>query len=227
LQRHFTCHVERNRAQGRSHPSAGATIEHRNVLDSNSLLGIHGLLFIFGNVFANQIGLPIPAFPTLVIAGSLCHGTLAVAAIFAVALIACVIADGAWFMAGRAYGDRALKMLCRMSLQPDSCLEGARLRFARRNASFLFVARFIPGVDQISVPLAGSLGIPWGPFLIFNTAGAVVWLAAGLTIGVCFKSQAHALLTLVTDAGAVITVIACLTVAYIAFRWWRRRSGGK
>jgi membrane protein DedA with SNARE-associated domain len=197
------------------------------VFDSNSLLGLHGLLFIFGNVLANQLGLPIPAFPMLIIAGSLCHGTIAVTAVFAVALTACVIADGAWFMAGRAYGDRALKMLCRISLQPESCLEGTRLRFARRNASFLFYSRFIPGVDQIAVPLAGSLGIAWGPFLIFNTAGAVVWLVAGLSIGVCFESQAQALLSVIEHVGAVLTVVACVTVAFIAYRWWQRRRDRK
>lgn len=197
------------------------------MFDANSLLGHHGLLFIFGNVFVNQIGLPIPAFPTLVIAGCLCHGAIALAAVFAVALLACVIADGAWYLAGRAYGERSLKMLCRMSLQPESCLEETRLRFARRNAGFLFVARFIPGVDQIAVPLAGSIGIAWRPFLIFNTAGAAVWLVAGLAIGACFRSRSEHLLALVADIGAVLTVVACVTVAYIAYRWWQRRRDAK
>ena len=197
------------------------------MFDANSLLGHHGLLLIFGNVLANQLGLPIPAFPTLIIAGCFSLGAFAVAAVFARALIACVIADAAWFQAGRAYGDRAMRVLCRMSLQPDSCLEETQLRFARRNASFLFVARFIPGVDQIAVPLAGSLGIAWGPFMIYNTAGAVVWIAAGLTIGICFKSQIPALLTMVADVGTVLTALVVVAAAYIAYRWWRRRSERK
>jgi len=193
------------------------------VFEPNSLFGHYGLLFIFGNVLANQIGLPIPAVPTLILAGSLCHGMIPVAGVFAVALLACVVADGAWFIAGRAYGEGAMKMLCRMSLQPDSCLEGAKLRFARRNASFLFFARFVPGVDQIAVPLAGSLGIAWGPFLIFNTAGAVVWVIAALSIGIFFKEQTQTLLAMIEDVGAVFTVAAGVVVAFILFRWWRRR----
>lgn len=206
---------------------AAAPVEHRCVFDSSSLLGHHGLLLIFGNVLVNQIGLPIPAFPTLVIAGCLCQGAIALAAVFAVALTACVIADVAWYLAGRAYGERALKMLCRMSMQPESCLEETRQRFARRNASFLFFARFIPGVDQIAVPLAGSLGIAWRPFMIFNTAGAVVWLAAGLGLGVCFKSQAQALLAVIADVGAVLTIVAAVVIAYFGIRWYRRRGGRK
>jgi membrane protein DedA with SNARE-associated domain len=207
----------------RCHRSAGAGTEHAAVLDSNSLFGHYGPLLLFGNVFANQIGLPIPAFPTLIVAGSLCHGAVPLAGVFAIALSACVIADGAWFIAGRAYGERAMRMLCRMSLQPDSCLEGARLRLARRNASFLFFARFIPGIDQIAVPVAGSLGIAWLPFLIFNTAGAIVWVLAALSIGIFFESQTQVLLALIEDVGTVLVVAAIGVVAFIAFRWWRRR----
>jgi len=193
------------------------------VFEPNSLFAHYGLLLIFGNVLANQLGLPIPAVPTLILAGSLCHGALSVAGVFAVALSACMLADGAWFIAGRAYGERAMKFLCRMSLQPDSCLEGAKLRFARRNPSFLFFARFVPGIDQIAVPLAGSLRIAWGPFLIFNTAGAVVWVIAALSIGIFFKAQTQTLLAMIEDVGTVLTVAAVVVIAFIAFRWWRRR----
>src|ERR1700740_2199953 len=91
--------------------------------DLTSLVPQYGLAVVFANVFVEQIGMPVPAIPTLVVAGALASGgKLSLVAVFAVALAACVIADVTWYVAGRYYGNRVMKMLCQISLTPDSCV---------------------------------------------------------------------------------------------------------
>src|ERR1700746_2105190 len=121
--------------------------------DLASALSQYGLAIVFGNVLIEQIGLPIPAIPTLMVAGAFAvEGRLSMAAVFAVALIACLIADVSWYVAGRVYGNRVMRMLCAISLTPDSCVSQTQERFQRWGVNALVIAKFVPGIALLAPP---------------------------------------------------------------------------
>src|SRR5712691_901018 len=188
------------------------------------LVGQYGLAIVFANVLIEQIGLPVPAMPTLMVAGAFAaSGRLSLVAVFAVALVACAIADVAWYVAGRRYGNRVMKFLCGISLTPDSCVSQAQTRFESWGRNVLLVAKFLPGVALLAPPLAGATRIGWLPFLVFNTAGGALWVAVGMGGGILLGSQIERLLAYLEDYGAAaVLLVGALIAAYIAFKWWER-----
>ena len=192
--------------------------------DLASIVSEYGLAVVFGNVFAEQIGMPVPAIPTLVVAGALAaSGKLSAAAVFAVALIACVIADVSWYVAGRLYGNRVMRLLCGISLTPDSCVSQTQERFERWGINSLLVAKFIPGIALLAPPLAGATRIGWLPFLVYNTAGGALWVAVGVGGGMLLGAQIEQLLARLEDYGTVaVFAVVALVVGYVAFKWWER-----
>jgi membrane protein DedA with SNARE-associated domain/rhodanese-related sulfurtransferase len=192
--------------------------------DLASVVSQYGLAIVFGNVLVEQIGIPVPAIPTLVVAGALASGgKLSAVAVFAVALIACVIADVTWYVAGRRYGNRVMRILCGISLTPDSCVSQAQTRFERFGLNVLLIAKFIPGVALLAPPLAGATRIGWLPFLAFNTAGGALWVLAGMGGGMLLGSQIERLLEYLDNYGtAAVVLVAALVAAYVAFKWWER-----
>jgi membrane protein DedA with SNARE-associated domain/rhodanese-related sulfurtransferase len=193
--------------------------------DLVSLLSQYGLAVVFANVLMEQIGLPIPAIPTLVVAGALAaEGKLSAPLLFVAALVACSLADVAWYIAGRRYGNGVMKLLCRISLTPDSCVSETQARFERWGVNALVIAKFIPGLATIAPPLAGATRIGWLSFLFFNTLGGILWVGAGLGGGMLLGPQMEALLTRLDNIGTSAgIVIVALFAAYIAFKWWERR----
>jgi membrane protein DedA with SNARE-associated domain/rhodanese-related sulfurtransferase len=189
------------------------------------LLSQYGLAIVFANVLIEQIGVPVPAIPTLVIAGALAaEGKLSGPLVFAVAIAACSLADVAWYLAGRRFGNGVMKMLCRISLTPDFCVSETQARFERWGVNALVIAKFVPGLATIAPPLAGATRIGWPQFLVFNTLGAALWVGAGLGGGMLLGPQMEWLLTRLDDIGSVaIVIIVALLAAYVAFKWWERR----
>ena len=189
------------------------------------LLSQYGLAIVFANVLIEQLGVPVPAIPTLVIAGALAaEGKLSWPLVFAVALAACLLADVAWYLAGRRFGNGVMKMLCRISLTPDYCVSETQARFERWGVNALVIAKFVPGLATIAPPLAGATRIGWPQFLFFNTLGAALWVGAGVGGGMLLGPQMEWLLTRLDDIGSVaIIIIVALLAAYIAFKWWERR----
>jgi membrane protein DedA with SNARE-associated domain/rhodanese-related sulfurtransferase len=192
--------------------------------DLVSLLSQSGLAMVFANVLLEQIGFPVPALPTLVVAGALAtEGKLSMPLLFAVALVACSLADSAWYIAGRRFGNRVMKMLCRISLTPDSCVSETQVRFERWGVTALVIAKFVPGLATIAPPLAGATRIGWPRFLFFSSLGAALWIGAGLGGGILLGPHMEWLLTRLDDAGSTaVVVVAALFAAYIAFKWWER-----
>ena len=114
------------------------------------LITQYGLALIFANVLIQQMGLPIPVTPTLIVAGALAaDGRLSALAIFVAAFTACAISDAIWYAAGRLYGRRAMKFLCQLSLSPDSCVQQSEYQFHRWGALSLVLAKFVPGLSII------------------------------------------------------------------------------
>jgi membrane protein DedA with SNARE-associated domain/rhodanese-related sulfurtransferase len=193
--------------------------------DLIALISQYGLAIVFANVLVEQIGLPIPALPMLVVAGALgVAGQMSLPLVFIVALLACLIADGAWYIVGRIYGSGVMKTLCRISLTPDSCVSETQSRFERWGVNALMVAKFVPGLALIAPPLAGATRIGVPVFLLFDGIGAALWSAAGIVGGALFDKQVEFILAKIQDYGGIAAVvIAALLAAYIAYKWWERR----
>ncbi len=141
----------------------------------------HAGTFVFLNVLMQQVGLPVPALPTLLLAGSLVHGALPLAQALAAAVVASVAADALWFFAGRMFGYRVLSGLCRLSINPSSCVSQTEARFVRWGLPSLVVAKFIPGFSTVAPPIAGALRMSLAGFLVASGIGALLW--AGLALG--------------------------------------------
>lgn len=184
-----------------------------------------GLGFVFLNVLLQQLGLPVPVVPTLVVAGAIAaSGRLSVSALYALAVAACVIADSTWYTAGRRYGGRVMSLLCRVSLSPDSCVSQTQGAFERWGARALVFAKFVPGLALIAPPLAGATRMQFGRFILFSTVGASLWVGAALLGGALLRPQIERLLPqAVQVGGTAAAVLVLLLAAYVAYRWWERR----
>ena len=189
------------------------------------LITQYGLPIVFVNVFVDQIGLPVPAMPTLILAGAIAaSGALGVPSLFAAAVLACIVPDCVWFLVGRRYGMRVLKTLCRISLEPDSCVNQTQSRFERWGINSLVIAKFVPGLAIIAPPLAGAMRIAWPRFLTLSALGGAIWVGAGLAAGVLFKTQIQSVLVHLDRIGSVTgTVVAAALIGYVLYKWWERR----
>lgn len=188
-------------------------------------LGQYGLLIVVINVLLDQIGLPVPAVPTLVVAGALAaDGHLSLTGLFLGSVIACLLPDCGWYWVGQKYGIRVLKTLCKISLEPDSCVSQTQTRFERWGINSLVIAKFVPGLAIIAPPMAGAMRIGWLRFLLLSACAAVLWVGAALAAGVLFKSQIQLLLEHLQEFGSVAGAgVMIALAAYIAYKWWERR----
>ncbi|HSY45599.1 MAG TPA: DedA family protein/thiosulfate sulfurtransferase GlpE [Steroidobacteraceae bacterium] len=184
-----------------------------------------GVGLIFGNVLLEQLGLPVPAIPTLLFAGALvAAGRLPGAAVCAAALLACMIGDASWYIAGRASGGRVMKLLCRISLTPDICVSQTQRSFERWGPKALLVAKFVPGLSLIAPPLAGATHMSLPRFAALSTLGSALWVGVVLLAGALLRSQIEQLLPRVVDlGGAALLIVLALLAAYIGFKWAERR----
>jgi len=185
----------------------------------------YGLIIVVANVLLDQIGLPVPAVPTLIVAGAIAaDGKLPLLPLFAGSVMACLVADCGWYLVGQRYGIRVLKILCKISLEPDSCVSQTQSRFERWGIKSLVIAKFIPGLAIIAPPMAGAMRIGWLRFLLLSGCSSVLWVGAGLAAGVVFKSQIARLLQHLSEFGSIAGAgVLMLLALYIAFKWWERR----
>jgi len=189
------------------------------------LIAQYGLSLVFANVLVEQIGVPVPAIPTLVIAGALAvDGKISAWATFGAAFAACTIGDVLWYLAGRLYGRRVMRLLCRISLSPDSCVRQTETQFERWGGSALVFAKFIPGLSSIAPPLAGATRLAWPTFLLLNSVGVVIWAGVAIGAGMLFHAEIDRLLFRMEGLGGwALGTIGVLLAGYIALKWWQRR----
>jgi len=169
--------------------------------------------------------LPVPVLPTLVVAGAVAaSGKMSAAALYALAIAACVIADSTWYTAGRRYGGRVMSLLCRVSLSPDSCVSRTQGAFERWGAKALLIAKFVPGLALIAPPLAGATRMQFGRFIAFSAVGAGLWVGAAIVAGALLRTWVERWLPQATQiGGGAALVLLVLLAAYVGYRWWDRR----
>jgi membrane protein DedA with SNARE-associated domain/rhodanese-related sulfurtransferase len=189
-----------------------------------NLVAHYGLVLVFVNILLEQLGLPIPGVPTLVVAGALVtDGRLSGPGIFVVTLLACALADGAWYIAGRLYGYRVMRLLCRISLSPDSCVRRSEEQFRRWGPLAIVLGKFVPGLSTIMSPMAGAIRFNAWSFALFEGLGSIIWAAVFIGAGIVFRRQIDWLIAEIVGLGEVaLAVIVVLVAVYIAFKWWQR-----
>jgi len=189
------------------------------------LIEQYGLIIVFVNVLAEQLGAPIPAYPTLVITGALAYrGQYPVALLLLVAVFAALIADYLWYLAGRRYGRRIMSTLCRISLSPDSCVRQTESIYSRWGARSLLVAKFIPGFASIASALAGTVGTSRGKFLLYDGVGAALWSGLAIFLGALFNTAIDDVLSVLAELGQYGMMLVLVGFAvFVASKWWQRR----
>ena len=175
---------------------------------------------VFGWVFIEQSGIPFPAPPILVVAGALAQdGRLKAEWVLAAAVVACLIADHAWFLAGRMRGRSLLAGICRISLSPDTCVRRTDDLVARHGAPLLVFAKFIPGVSAVAIPTAAAMGLSYRRFVLFDAAGALLWCGAYVGAGMIFSREVQRLLdVLALIGGWALAVVALAFALYIGVK---------
>ncbi len=190
------------------------------------LLGQHSLAVAFVNVLLVQLGLPVPAYPALIVTGALiAQANQSTAALLGAAVAGCLVADIAWYLGGRAYGGRVVRTVCRISLSPDSCVRQTEALFERWGPASLLIAKFVPGFATIATALAGRNRLPFATFVVLDALGSALYAGVAIGLGVVFRDAVGSVLAVFEEMGriGVVAVVVALLL-FIAARWWQRHS---
>jgi len=161
-----------------------------DMADAQTFVAAHGLWLMLGLVFVGGLGVPLPAPPILIAAGVLAgSGRLPLWAVLGGSLAVLLAADLIWYQLGRWRGQRILRFICQISLEPDSCVQRTEDVFARREGTVLLVSKFLPGLKVVAAPLAGMLRMPLGQFALYDGAGTLLWVASFTALGYAFSGQ--------------------------------------
>ncbi len=183
-------------------------------------LSEHGSLVLVGLVFAGGLGLPVPGPPVLLAAGVLAgSGKFSLAGVFAGSAAVLVLTDLLWYQLGRTYGRRILGLLCRISLEPDSCVQRTESLFARRQAVAILIAKFVPGLKTAAPPLAGMLRMRVPAFVLFDAVGSLLWAGAFIAVGFLFSDQVAKATRL---SGWLAAAAGLLFVAWLGWKYFDR-----
>jgi membrane protein DedA with SNARE-associated domain/rhodanese-related sulfurtransferase len=192
--------------------------------DLTQFLIHYGELVLFVVVLAEQVGLPIPAVPVLLAAGALAGaGKMSLLLVISLALVACLMGDLLWYYLGRYRGARVLGLLCRISLEPDSCVRRTENFFVSYGTKSLLIAKFLPGLSTVTPALAGLFKISIGQFLLYNGLGALLWVLAFIVPGYLFSNQIEHLADYAEQFGSSVLVLAVAALAlYIMYKYVNR-----
>ncbi len=185
-----------------------------------------GIAFVFLFVLVEQAGLPIPAYPLLIVAGAWsAEGGAPSAAVTAVAVAACLIADLGWYLAGRRLGSRVLRAMCKVSLEPDSCVSDTERVFMRFGTRVLAFAKFVPGLGAVATAMAGVVGASLVGFVLYDLIGATLWAGVAVALGAIFHDAVESVFAELATLGRVGAILILgLFAAFLTLKWWRRHQ---
>jgi membrane protein DedA with SNARE-associated domain len=185
----------------------------------------HQYVFLFLWVLAEQFGLPVPAVPVLLATGAVAStGQVSYTLALLMVIAACTIPDTCWYLLGRFKGARMLSLLCRMSLEPDTCVKDTRERFQSRRVLSLLTAHFIPGGGVLTAPLAGVLKMRYRDYLALDAAGSLLWGIFYIALGAIFQKQIDLALIVLRRLGTSFFAAAvAIALVYVLYKWIERR----
>jgi membrane protein DedA with SNARE-associated domain len=203
-------------------PEAVRSSENLSLERAADFLIRHGYAVLFGWVLLEQMGLPIPSVPLLIAAGALARaGRMNLMFAVALAFVAIILADLFWYSLGRYRGGRILKLLCRISLEPDSCVRRTENLFVRHGVLALLVAKFVPGLNTAAPSLAGIFRMPARRFMVFDALGAVFWVVTVTSLGLILGDQLEEIA--LRWGGWLVAVLAGGLAVYILWKFIQRR----
>ena len=185
-----------------------------------------GVVAVFLFVLIDQAGLPLPAYPLLIIAGAWsAQGGAPILWITGTAVLASLIADLAWYAAGKRLGSRVLRAMCKLTLEPDSCVSGAEGVFMRFGTRVLLVAKFVPGLGAVTTAMSGVVGAALVGFVAYDVMGAMLWAGAAVMIGATFHNAVEQVFVELATLGRVGGVLILgILGAFLGLKWWRRHQ---
>ncbi len=188
------------------------------------ILLAYGYAVLFGWVLIEQLGAPLPAAPLILAAGALsAEHEMSFPLALLVGLVACIVADSAWFFTGRRYGHGVMRLLCKMSLEPTVCIRRTEGSLGGRRAVTIIFSKFVPGVSTMVPPLAGHGGMSFGEFFALDGLGSLIWVGALLVCGRFFGDVLKHNPGLLDEAGRFSGALLLLgVVGWLGMRLWRR-----
>src|ERR1039457_2807651 len=185
-----------------------------------------GYSFIFLAVFAENLGLPVPSYPVILLAAALAAQIhLRLPWIFLVCVLGALGGDGIWFQLGRLRGRPILRRLCSLSLSPDSCVHRTERTFQRYGIKSLLVAKFVPGLNTVAPPLAGMLKVAPMRFIAADLAGISLWAGSAIGVGWAFRTEVEWVLEWMTAFGrAGVLILVVLLAGWLVLKWVERRQ---
>lgn len=188
-------------------------------------LAQHGYAVVFAFVLVEQIGLPVPAVPMLLAAGAFAgQGRISLSLAIVTAVCAAVAGDLFWYTLGRRNGRSVLGWVCRISLEPDSCVRRTQDSFQNYGAGLLLFAKFVPGLSTAAPSLAAIVKMPLLKFVAWDLGGSIVWAGSFVGIGYLFRTQLEDVALIVGRLGAgILTLLAGGFVLFLLFKFAQRR----
>jgi membrane protein DedA with SNARE-associated domain len=185
----------------------------------------HGVALVFVYVFADQIGVPLPAVPALLTVGALAGaGKMSFALTLVAGTVASLLANLIWYLVGRARGRSVLAMLCKISLSPDSCVRRTEDLFLRYGVRSLLFAKFVPGLSTVAPPLAGVVGVGLLRFALYSAVAAVLWVGTWAGVGyVAGDALQQAAAGSARFGTTLLRLLVGATIIYVTVKWVQRR----
>lgn len=186
----------------------------------------HGYGVLFGSVLLEQSGIPLPAVPVLLVMGALiAQHKFSFLTAWALCSVAALIGDSIWYVLGRYRGASILNLLCRISLEPDSCVSGAKNTFSRWGAATLLFAKFVPGLGAFAPTMAGWSRIPLSRVIAVDFAGGLLWSSAYLVLGFVFQAELDDVgLFLGHTGGWLFALVLVFLAAWLGWKLYQRRK---
>ena len=186
---------------------------------------VYGLWFVFVCVLLDQGGLPTPAYPPIIATAALAVDTnRSLLSILLVATLAAVLADVLWYACGKRFGAEMLRLMCRISLSPDSCVGSTRRVYSRFGAKSLIFAKYVPGLAAVATTLAGETRIGAARFILYDGVGALLWAAGAVALGAIFHDAVEDVLVTLEQLGNfALLLLAAAIGLFIAMKWRQRR----
>jgi membrane protein DedA with SNARE-associated domain/rhodanese-related sulfurtransferase len=184
----------------------------------------YGYLLLFAWVLAEQLGLPFPSAPILLAAGALAgRQRMNLELVIVLPIATVVICDSFWYELGRLKGMKVLQWLCRVSLEPDSCVRRTQVRFKRNGPWELVVAKFVPGMSAVASPLAGTTRMPLQRFVLCDGLGAVLWVGAYTGAGYVFSGDLEDVASHLSFLGhGLFAVLLAGLLLYVGWKYFNR-----
>lgn len=183
----------------------------------------HGYVLTFAFLFGQAMGLPLPASIAMIAAGAaIAAHTLVATNVLLAAVVALLAGDIIQFWLGRYTGWALLGVLCRLSMNPETCMLRAAESFYKRGKATLIIAKFVPGLNTMAAPLSGSMKMRFEQFLLLDSAGALLYTTIYILVGYVSRDFLAATLRNFYAAGRVMEVLVAIAIVVYAAYWGRQ-----